>query len=369
MGNIKHKQVFHFLEEWAPKRLAFDWDRVGLQVGSEDAETKKIMITLDVLEDVVDEAIENNVNLILSHHPLIFKPLKQIDFSSPKGKVLQKLIKHQITVYTAHTNLDIADGGVNDMLANQLGLEITGSLSNVTSENLFKLIVYVPTSHIDEVRQAFHEGGAGHIGNYSHCTFQTEGHGTFKPLEGSDPYSGTQHELSIVEEVRMESIVPEQNLSNVLQEVRRAHPYEEVAYDLYQLQNEGKVYGLGRVGILNKQMTVTELCEHVKNVFQLEGLQVIGPVDKQVNKVAILGGSGEKYIFAAKKKGVDTFITGDMTFHMAQEAMEMGLTVIDAGHYIEQVMKQATKEYLDQKMNRKIEVICSQVNTNPFRFM
>lgn len=370
MKKVTNSEIFNMLEQWAPKSLASDWDNVGLQIGSKNELVKKIMVTLDVLENVVNEAIAKDVDLIISHHPIIFKPIKQINFSTPKGRTIQKLIKHNISVYTAHTNLDIAEDGVNDLLAEQLGMDIKGSLVDLHREKLYKVAVYVPMSHVEEVREAFHLGGAGHIGNYSHCTFNTSGQGTFKPLEGSDPFSGSQDKLSCVDELKIESIVPEERLSSVITEIKRAHPYDEVAYDIYLLENQGKSYGLGRIGEINKQKTLKQLCNDVKNTFNLRNLKVIGSLDKHVKKIAILGGSGEKYIYAAKNKGVDVLITGDMTFHMAQEAMEMGLSVIDAGHYIEQVMKEATKLYLEKVIDHsQIEVICSEMNTNPFQFM
>lgn len=369
MNKIMNSDVFKMIEHWAPKELAYDWDNVGLQLGSYSLQTKKVMITLDVLENVVDEAIMHDVNLIISHHPLLFNPLKRIDFSTPKGKTIQKLIQHNITVYTAHTNLDIATGGVNDILANRLHLDIKESLVDLGEDKLYKVVVYVPKSHVEEVRNAFHHGGAGHIGNYSHCTFQTKGQGTFKPLEGSDPYSGQKDELSVVDELKIESIVPEKNLSSVLAKIKQAHPYDEVAYDIYLLKNKGESYGLGRIGELEKSLTLKQLCELVKNKLDVDGLKVTGPLDQQVDKIAILGGSGEKYIFDAMNKDVDVLITGDMTFHMAQEAMEMGLSVIDAGHYIERVMKEATKLYLEKAFDHQIEIICSTTNTNPFQYM
>src|SRR5690625_3487972 len=187
-----------------------------------EEENKHELVTLDVLENVVDEAIENNVNLIISHHPLIFNPLKNIDLSSPKGKTIQKLIQHNITVYTAHTNLDVAEGGVNDLLARKLDIEVTDSLVSMQDEKLYKVAVYVPLSHIEKVREAFNKGGAGHIGNYSHCTFQTEGEGTFKPLKGSDPYSGKIGEIKFADEKKIESIVPEQKLASVIHEIKKA---------------------------------------------------------------------------------------------------------------------------------------------------
>lgn len=365
---ITHSTVFQAMESFAPLKLAYDWDNVGLQVGSVNGETKKVMITLDVLESVVDEAIEKDVNLIIAHHPFIFKPLKQIDLSTPTGRVLQKIIQHEITVYIAHTNLDIAPGGVNDMLCEKLNINNKQNLINVQTEKLYKLAVYTPTTHVETIRNALSEAGAGHIGHYSHCTFQTKGQGTFKPLEGAHPYIGLQDELTFVDEVKLETIVKDEDLSSVLSVMTKAHPYEKVAYDVFPLINKGKTYGLGRIGLLSKQMNLKKLSTSVKETFDCSHVRVIGDLKKNVQKVAVLGGSGEKYIHQAKQMGADVYITGDMTFHTAQEAEEIGLAVIDAGHYIEKVMKQATKEMLEKTFaETDLKIITSKVNTDPFQ--
>src|SRR5690625_2477846 len=367
---IVNADVFRAMEQWAPLHLAYDWDRVGLQVGAANQAVKKVMITLDVLESVVDEAIDNDVELIIAHHPLLFKPIEQLDVTTPKGKVLQKLIKHDITVYAAHTNLDIANDGVNDILCDQLGITSRKSLVDFHTEKLFKIVIYVPHSHTEVVRNALSEAGAGHIGNYSHCTFQTSGEGTFKPLEGTNPYIGSKNKLEIVQEMKIESIINERNLSKVINAIIAAHPYEEVAYDVYPLKNKGTTYGLGRVGRLDKKMNVKDLAEHVKNRLDLSHVRVTGNLNKDVEKIAILGGSGEKYIHQVKKSGADVYITGDMSFHVAQDAEQMGLTVIDAGHYIEQVMKNVTKDYLQNQFKENgLEVVISQKNTDPFQFI
>lgn len=370
MTNIKNKHIFSSLEKWAPKSLAYDWDNVGLQVGSTNQKVNNILVTLDVLNNTVDEAIDQNIDLIVAHHPLLFKPLNQIDFSTPKGNIIQKLIKNNISVYASHTNLDIAEGGVNDLLSDMLQLQNKKSLIPFRTEKLVKLVVFVPLSHVDDVRQALSDAGAGHIGNYSHCTFQTKGKGTFLPLEGTNPHTGTQNKLEFVDEFKIETIVKEEQLNNVINAMKLSHPYEEVAYDLYPLINEGKAYGLGRIGQLKDTIQLADFCEKVKTALDCETIKVTGDLSKEIKKVAIVGGSGEKFIHQAKQQGADVYITGDMTFHFAQDAMEMGLVVIDAGHYIEKIMKHATKQYLlNEFSNDEINVSISKENTNPFQFI
>ncbi|MFC2948374.1 Nif3-like dinuclear metal center hexameric protein [Virgibacillus sediminis] len=360
--------IFELIEKWTPKQLAYDWDNVGLQVGSPHKEVKKIMVTLDVLESVVDEAIEKGADLIIAHHPLLFKELKEIDTSTPKGRVVKKLIQHDISVYAAHTNLDAAHGGINDLLCEALSVHPDEVLVETGRQRYLKMAVYVPESHADDIRNAFHKAGAGHIGNYSHCTFQTHGVGTFKPLEGTNPYIGKHNELEFAKEMKIETIMPEEKTDQVIDAVIDAHPYEEPAYDIFPLENPGEAIGIGRVGNLASEMSLRELCAKVKDAFGLEGLRVTGDLNRKVKKAAVLGGSGEKYIHAAKQKGADVYITGDMTFHMAQDAMEMGLSVIDPGHHIEQIMKGAVKNYLDDEL-ANIDVFISEKETEPFQFL
>ncbi|WP_100010632.1 Nif3-like dinuclear metal center hexameric protein [Lentibacillus sediminis] len=364
------RDIFHLMESWAPKNLAYDWDNIGLQIGSSNKKVKKVMVALDVLETVVDEAVEKQADLIIAHHPLLFQSIKQINLDSPKGRTIQKLIQHDIMVYASHTNLDAAAGGVNDMLCEQLGISAEGPLADAASETLYKIAVYVPRTHQEELRQAFHEGGAGQIGNYSHCTFQSPGQGTFQPMEGTNPYIGKQDKLEIVDEVKMESIVPEAKLDSVLEAIESAHPYEEVAFDVYRLENPGETFGLGRIGKLKEAITLEQLCAQVKTAFSLPRVRVTGDLNKKVQKIAVLGGSGEKYASIAKKKGADVYITGDMTFHPAQDAWQAGLPIIDPGHHIEQVMKQQVKNYLDDRLPQKAaEIIVSETNTEPFQFI
>lgn len=367
---INNSDVFQAMEEWAPSDLAYDWDNIGLQIGSYSQVVKKAMITLDVLESVVDEAIENNVDLIIAHHPLLFKSIKQIDIDTPQGKISEKLLKHNITVYAAHTNLDVAIGGVNDILCDLLEVESRKHLIKMKTEILYKVVVYVPATHLKAVRNALSAGGAGHIGNYSHCTFQTEGQGTFKPLTGAHPYIGEKDQLALVDEVKIETIASENNLSTIIKKMKKAHPYEEVAYDILPLVNKGESLGIGRIGLLKNDMSLQELAEHVKDVFDLPHLRVTGDLKGSVKRIAVLGGSGGKYIHQAKEMGADVYITGDMTFHVAQEAEEVGLSVIDAGHYIEKVMKEVTKNVLKQQFDATdLEIIVSNVNTDPFKFI
>ncbi|MFD1387795.1 Nif3-like dinuclear metal center hexameric protein [Oceanobacillus oncorhynchi subsp. oncorhynchi] len=366
----KHVDFFRIMDSWAPKRFAYHWDNIGLQTGRFHDTTSQILITLDVTEEVVDEAIEKGANLIIAHHPLLFQPLKQINVDHPKGRVVQKLLKNDITVFAAHTNLDIAEGGVNDLLSDALELKNKEPLEILEQESLLKVVVFVPESHVQELRDALHQGGAGQIGDYSHCTFQSAGQGTFLPSEEAAPYIGEQNEMTYVDEKKLEAIVPKKNLARVIDAVISAHPYEEPAYDMYPLENKGQSIGIGRFGVLESPVSMKAFIETVKKNLDMPCVRVSGNIEKNVKKVAVLGGSGEKYVSHALRKKADVYITGDMTFHAAQDAEQMGLTVIDAGHYIEKIMKAATKEKLIQEIPAfKSKVYVSEVNTDPFVFM
>lgn len=371
--SLTGEKLVQMFEEWAPKHLAVEGDKVGLQVGSLKRPVHKVMITLDVLENVVDEAIENQVDFIFAHHPFLYRSLKVLNLDNEKGRIIEKLLKHNITVYAAHTNLDLANGGVNDMLIEALQLKNEGMIMEVDYEKLYKLAVFVPTSHVEQVREALGNSGAGHIGNYSHCTFQSEGTGTFKPLEGTNPYIGQQGELEKVNEYRLETIVPKSKLSSVLAAMEQAHPYEEVAYDLYPLEVKGERFGLGRIGRLPQPMSLKDFAQYVKEKLDVPAVRVVGNLDDTINKVGVIGGDGNKYIDQVKQCGCDVYITGDLYFHTAHDALGIGLNVIDPGHHVEKVMKNGVKKFFQQKCKEegieKLEIITSEANTEPFHFL
>ncbi|WP_209125856.1 Nif3-like dinuclear metal center hexameric protein [Alkalihalobacillus sp. BA299] len=364
--------IIQMFESWSPKSLAVEGDKIGLMVGTLNKPIQKVMVALDVLEEVIDEAIDEGVDLIIAHHPLIFRPLKNIDTNRPAGRIIEKAIKHNITIYAAHTNLDVARGGVNDMMAAALGLKDCEVLSPTTEIALKKVVVFVPHSHVDHVRSALGNAGAGHIGNYSHCTFNSEGFGTFTPLEGTNPFIGQQGKLEKVDEVKIETIIPSHLQNKVIAAMIKAHPYEEPAFDIYPLHNNGEVLGLGRIGLLQEEITLEQFAYLVKDAFDVKGARVVGKLDSRVKKVAVLGGDGNKYMSQAIFKGADVFVTGDVYYHVAHDAMMDGLNIVDPGHNVEKIMKQGVQKYLQEYLaNHKYEteVITSKVNTDPFQFI
>lgn len=367
------KQVSALLEELAPQTLAETWDKVGLQVGDPDRHVRKVLLSLDSNDEgVIDEAVTSGADMILAHHAMIFKPVQTIRTDTPYGRKLMKLLKHDIAVYIAHTNLDIAEGGVNDILAGRLHLENTQVLSRVHNTRLKKLVVFVPETHHEQVMKAVGNAGAGWIGNYSHCTFNTPGTGTFVPQEGTDPYIGEQGKLERVNEIRLETVVPEPIQDKVIAAMLEAHPYEEVAYDLYPLEIMGQELGVGRVGDLVEEMTLEQFARFVKQQFQVPAVRIVGPKDRKVRRVAILGGSGEEYYPQALKKGADVYVTGDIRYHYAQDALAEGLCLVDPGHNTEKVVLPSLKAYLEAKLRERgfdTEVVVSETNTEPFTFV
>lgn len=324
-------EIIELMEEIAPPQYAEDWDNAGLLVGDRRQAIHKIMVALDVTPQVLDSAVEQGVQLIISHHPPLFKAIKQLRGDLPGTKTLCRLVKNDIAVYAAHTTLDAAPAGVNDVLAGKLGLEHCEALSN-NKEILYKLAVCVPESHASQVWEAIAATGAGHIGNYSHCSFQIHGTGTFKPLPGTHPFIGEPGKMESVAECRLETVFPARLRAKVLKTMLNAHPYEEVAYDLYCLANE-QAGGLGRIGTLAKPAPLSEFAAQVKQALAVAAVKVAGLSDKAIHKVALCGGSGASLLTQAVQAGADVLVTGDVDYHDALTALEQGVAVIDAGHF------------------------------------
>ncbi|WP_127533026.1 Nif3-like dinuclear metal center hexameric protein [Paenibacillus kobensis] len=370
----KGQTVAQLMEQLAPKHYAVEGDKIGLQLGTLNKPIPKVLVALDVTDKVVDEAIQAGANLIVAHHAIIFRPIAKIDTSTPAGKLYEKLIKHDIAVYIAHTNLDVTDGGINDWMADLLGIVPEGrsSLEEVHTDKLFKLVVFVPETHGERVQQAIWQAGAGTIGKYDCCSFVLEGTGTFRPGDGTNPFIGQQGKLEKVNEVRIETIVPHSIHRAVVQAMLKAHPYEEVAYDLYPVDLKGRSFGLGRVGKLEEPATLGELAERVKSVFEVPFVRVVGDLSAPVRKLAVLGGSGAKYVRNAKFAGADVMVTGDIDYHTAHDALADGMMIIDPGHNVEKIMKQRVADWLAAQLTERkstTEVVASALSTEPFRLV
>lgn len=326
---MQRLEVVGFLEGRFPRSLAEEWDRTGLQVGRLEAPCRRVLVVLDL--ELRHLPLLPEVDLVVAHHPLLFHPLEAVRPDTPLGAKLRALLAADVAFYALHTPYDAAQGGLNDLLAHRLGLREARPLR--TRGRLLKLVVFVPTTHEEAVAQALFSAGAGKIGKYGHCSFRVRGTGTFLPEEGAKPFLGTVGREEHVEEVRLETIVPEEKLEKVLEAMLSAHPYEEVAYDLYPLANRDVRHGLGRVGQLSEPTRVTAVLERFAMALGVAGPKVVaGPTAKEVSRVAVCGGSGGDLVPAALHAGAELFLTGEMGYHRVQEAVEAGLTVALFGH-------------------------------------
>lgn len=362
------QQIIEEFEKWSPKYLAMEGDPIGLHVGTLNKRVERVLVTLDVNEAVVDEAIEKKAGLIIAHHPPIFRPLKTLQTDFPQGKLMEKLIKNDIAVYAAHTNLDVAEGGVNDLLADALGLSDTDVLVTTYEAELVKIAVFVPESHEEQVRKAFGDAGAGAIGDYDHCSYTLSGTGRFRPTSSADPFIGQAGKLETTAESKIEVVVRKAYKERVIRAMIAAHPYEEPAFDVFTLENKELPMGLGRIGYLEQEMNLQAFAEYVKQRLDVPFVRVVGKEDAIIKKVAVLGGDGNKYIQQAKRAGADVYVTGDLYFHVAQDAEAIGLSVIDPGHHVEKVMIQGVVNHMAQhSQNWQCEFLPSEVDTEPFR--
>ncbi len=345
------------IENFAPLYLAEEWDNSGLQVGNLKNAVNRVLVSLDATERAIEKAIENKCELIVTHHPFLFNPVSLIDLSSTKGKSIEKLIKSDINVYSAHTNLDVTNEGVNDILANIIGIKNKKVLKSTIYDYLYKIVVYVPKTHEHNILKALSTSGAGFIGDYSDCSFSSIGIGRFRPLEGSNPFIGQLNEVEEVEEVRIEAIVTKKILHKTIYEVKKAHPYEEVALDIIKLENLNEQYGYGRVGDIDP-ISLNEAFDMIKSRLGTQNLIVYGKKDIQIRRIAVCGGSGSDFIVDAKKENADLYLTSDIKYHDAQLAKELDLVLIDAGHfYTEKPVLNKLKELLNKELENYVECI------------
>ncbi len=368
--STKAQTIFSLIERIAPKYCAEEWDNVGLMVGKYDRDISRILVSLEFDDEVFKEAVKNKADLIITHHPLIFNAVKNVRTDTPQGRYIYKLIDSGIDLYSCHTNLDSSINGLNHHVAEMLGLKDPAVLDVSGYETYKKLVIYVPKGYEEVVRDAMGNAGAGYIGNYSHCTFMSEGTGSFLPHEGTHPFLGKEGNLEKADEYRVETIVPDRLVKKALSAAIKVHPYEEVAYDIYPLKNRGEAYGIGRIGCTEGECNPFEYALKVKERLGIKELKIGGDIDKRVKKVAVVNGSGGSYVSAAHFAGADLLVTGDVSYHQYRDAKAVGLAVIDAGHYgteknvvsflSDYLRKAASEEKLD------CEVIESHTNMDPF---
>ncbi len=360
------QDIIKQLEELAPLVYAEEFDNVGLLVGDKNAKVSGVLVTLDTLPEVVDEAIAENCNLIVSFHPIIFKGLKSITGDSYVERVVQKAIKNDIAIFAIHTALDNAFEGVNSELCDRLGLQNKSILIPQTG-TIKKLTTFVPKQDAKAVRTALFEAGGGAIGNYENCSFSSEGIGTFKGNEASQPVVGKPHEFKQLGEIKIEIVFAKHLKSNILKTLFKTHPYEEVAYEISTLENKNQHIGMGMVGRLETPLNEDAFLAHVKEKMKCKVIRHSKLLNKDIKKVAVLGGSGSFAIAAAKAVGADAFVTSDLKYHDFFAA-ENEILVMDIGHYeSEHYTKNLLVAYLTKKIPN-FAVLLSKINTNPVKY-
>jgi dinuclear metal center YbgI/SA1388 family protein len=364
---MKIKEICTFLDNAIPLSYQEDYDNAGLQVGDQEAETRSALLTIDITEDVVNEAIINKCGLIISHHPLIFRSLKKITGRNAVEKIIDKAIKNNIAIYSAHTNLDILGNGVSRKMAEKLSLKNVKVLSPLNNR-LLKLVTFVPEDHIEKVREAVFNAGGGVTGNYDRCSFNVHGHGTFRGNENSSPFVGEKGKFHIEKEVRFETVLLSDRKENVIKALLSSHPYEEVAYDVYHLVNQYSGAGLGCIGELPSPVSGTDLLLKLAGTFDARGVRFSPIPDKMIRIVALCGGAGINLLGDALNSGADAFVTGDVRYHDFFGA-EGRILLADIGHF---ESEKFTTEILYELIIKKFPTFAlrfSETNTNPINYL
>jgi len=362
----KIKEIVQYLESWAPPAYQESYDNSGLITGDLNADVSGILLALDCIEKIVDEAIDKKCNLIIAHHPIVFKGLKRLTGKSYIERTVIKAIKNDIAIYAIHTNLDHISDGVNRKIAHLLGLKNLKIL-RPKNDTLSKLTTFIPKENTEQVMDSLHQAGAGMIGNYHHCSFRLPGTGTFMPMEDSNPTIGSIGKLEKVDEERIEVIFPSRLKSRVLNALFNSHPYEEVAYYLHDLQNQDREVGAGMIGELEDPTNIQSFFHLLKDQFNLSVIRHTEIVKSTVQKIALCGGSGSFLLGDAIRQGADIFISADFKYHEFFDA-ENKLVIADIGHY---ESEQFTKELIYDKLTEKFANIAlhfTEVNTNPIKY-
>ena len=362
----KINEIVQVLDKFAPPMYSEDYDNVGLLVGDRNAEVNSVLITLDITEQIIDEAIKTGANLIVAHHPIIFRGLKKLTGANEVERVVMMAIKNDIAIYAGHTNFDNIDGGVNSKICSKLNLQNCRNL-DPKPDNLLKLVVFIPETHLEKFRNAVFMAGAGHIGNYDRTSYNIEGIGTFRGNENSKPFIGKKEEMSFEREIRFETIFPAHLQGAVISAVLNNHPYEEVAYDIYPIKNKYQNVGTGMIGTLPNQLSETEFLALVKETFNVKCIKHTNLKGEKIKKVAVCGGSCSFMISKAMSKNADAFITADVKYHEFFD-VENKLFLLDIGHYeSEQYTKDIFYNILTEKFST-FAVNLSKINTNPINY-
>lgn len=356
----------------APPGLAESWDNPGLQVGDPAMEISRIMVALDPAPPVIQSALSSSCQLLLTHHPLIFKSQKSISTATPLGRSIHAAIRGGLAVVCMHTNYDCAEGGLNDVLAERLRLSSCQPLHVTGVQELVKLVVFVPQEHLERVRAEMLPWIES-LGAYKDCSFAASGEGTFTPQSGAQPFIGSVGVREQVAEMRLELLVDRKNLSRALKALMAAHPYEEPAFDVYPLLNEGRTTGLGRIGRLAEPVSLSAFAACVADDLNAPGLRYVGDADRTVSRVALCSGSGASLLRDAVRAGADVLLTGDVKYHEARDAQDLGIALIDAGHFpSEIIMVDAVVAQLQRMLGQagyeNCQVLPCSVESEPFLY-
>ncbi|MEO1219355.1 MAG: Nif3-like dinuclear metal center hexameric protein [Bacteroidota bacterium] len=360
---VRIRDIISTLEQVAPLAYQESYDNAGLVVGDPETPVDKLLICLDVTDDILEEAKAGNCQLIIAHHPLIFKPIRQLSVHNRVERCLIRAIHNNIAIYVIHTNLDNVAQGVNKRLAHLLGLHAPTILSPKAGMRL-KLTTFVPPSALKKVTEALHEAGAGQLGNYTHCSFVSTGTGSFKPSLDARPYLGAPGQPETVQEHRVEVTFPSHRSTAIIQALQQAHPYEEVAYDIQKLENTCSDIGLGMVGMLPQPLATPAFLQHIKTCMHVPYLRHSRPIQRPIQRVAVCGGSGSTLLPVALLQQADALITADVKYHDFFEADDR-LLLVDIGHYESEV---ATIDLLYHLLSEKfVSIVLTkcQTVTNP----
>lgn len=358
--------ILHELERFAPPSLQESYDNSGLLTGHPRMEISGALVCLDSTEEIIDEAIRYGCNLVIAHHPIIFSGLKRLNGRNYIERTIIKAIRNDIAIYAIHTNLDNVRTGVNSMIARQLGLTSCRILDPIRGK-LKKLVTYVPTAHMENVRDALFEAGAGHVGHYSECSFTQSGTGSFKGDETTNPVIGEKGERHYEQEQRIEMILPAWSEPAVMRALRKSHPYEEIAYQMWTIDNTNQDTGAGLIGQLDKETDVLEFLDGLKIHMRAPVVRHTRPISQKIRTVAICGGSGSFLLGEAIRQGADVFVTADFKYHQFFDA-DGKIVVADIGHFeSEQFTIDLLAGFLREKFTT-FAVRLTEINTNPIHY-
>jgi dinuclear metal center YbgI/SA1388 family protein len=358
---IRH--IIDIMEGIAPSSLAEAWDNIGLQVGHDQWPVDKIWVALDATDKLVDKASVHGVNFLITHHPLIYQPISALDPATPVGRIIAVAAQKKLGIFCAHTNLDSARGGLNDMLAECLGIETTRIL-RAKEPQQYKLVVFVPEGHERKIANALFESGAGQGEKYTHVSFRAEGVGTFRPGVMAKPLIGETGEVTHTSEYRIEVLVPEENLPQVSKALHSVHPYEEVVYDLYAVAGSSSKNGLGRLGELNEEISLGAFVQRIKKTLGLQTVKVVGNLEQMVKRVALCSGSGKGLLPDFFASDAHVYVTGDLGYHDGRSIEDSGRSLIDIGHFASEHM---VVEGLVARLKEALSVRGYSVQIEPYR--